>query len=248
MRAEEMYDSLLVLTYGNVDDNINTGMTDRWETYRKNILKVMSASPAEIIKLDARLDKIEAAKVAYQKQNRELAAQIREARQAGNKKRADRLEREQSDIRRAYAETRQSNSPATMVSMRNLGATAKPQRNMRASEYPTPFRGDHLVRQFGGSDRQIPEASDDHASIPQALTLLNGYIATTTENKKSKTFEALAEISSPETRLDYLFLAYYGAYPTPEEQEQFLPLAGDKDSLFTLARAMLTSKRFLFVQ
>ena len=30
--------------------------------------------------------------------------------------------------------------------------------------------------------------------------------------------------------------------------EVFLPLAKDKDGLFTLARAMLTSKRFLFVQ
>ena len=136
-----------------------------------------------------------------------------------------------------------------MVSMtRYPGRGAKTRPNMRASEYPTPFKGDHLVRQFGGSDRQIPEAGDTQASTPQALTLLNGEIARSTDSRKSKVFEAIAEITSPETRLEYLFLAFYGSRPTPEEQQEFLPLASDKDAIFTLARAMLTSKRFLFVQ
>jgi hypothetical protein len=128
------------------------------------------------------------------------------------------------------------------------GRNAKTKPNMRASEYPTPFKGDHLVRQFGGSDRLTPEAGDTLASTPQALTLLNGQVARSADDRKSKVFEAISEITNPETRLEYLFLAFYSSRPTAAEQEELLPLASDKDAIFTLARAMLTSKRFLFVQ
>jgi hypothetical protein len=104
------------------------------------------------------------------------------------------------------------------------------------------------VRQFGGSDRNTPEAAHTQASVPQALTLLNGPVANSTENRRSKIFEALTEITNPEERLEHLFLAFYSSRPTAAEVEEFLPLARNPEDLFTLARAMLTSKRFLFVQ
>ena len=245
MRAEEMHDSLLVLTYGNVDDKINENLADKWTAYRKSILELLSATPAELISLDKKLDAAEANKRAYQKESANLNLELRKANEAKNRKEANRIRQTLAKKRREYTQERNALSA---MSMRNIGRGARAQRNMRASEYPTPFRGDHLVRQFGGSDRIIPEAAADHASIPQALTLLNGNIATTTENRNSKIFEALAEISNAETRLDYLFLAFYSAYPTAEERETFGALANDKDELFTLSRAMLTSKRFLFVQ
>ena len=81
-----------------------------------------------------------------------------------------------------------------------------------------------------------------------ALTLLNGQVAASTENRKSKVFEALAELPTAERRLEYLFLAFYSSRPTEEEKEQLLPLAENREDIFTLARAMLTSKRYLFVQ
>jgi hypothetical protein len=245
MRAEEMHDSLLVLTYGNVDDKINENLADKWTAYRKSILELLSATPAELISLDKKLDAAEANKRAYQKESANLNLELRKANEAKNRKEANRIRQTLAKKRREYTQERNALSA---MSMRNIGRGARAQRNMRASEYPTPFRGDHLVRQFGGSDRIIPEAAADHASIPQALTLLNGNIATTTENRNSKIFEALAEIANAETRLDYLFLAFYSAYPTAEERETFGALANDKDELFTLSRAMLTSKRFLFVQ
>ena len=245
MRAEEMHDSLLVLTYGNVDDKINENLADKWTAYRTSILELLSAPPAELISLDKKLDAAEANKRAYQKESANLNLELRKANEAKNRKEANRIRQTLAKKRREYTQERNALSA---MSMRNIGRGARAQRNMRASEYPTPFRGDHLVRQFGGSDRIIPEAAADHASIPQALTLLNGNIVTTTENRNSKIFEALAEIANAETRLDYLFLAFYSAYPTAEERETFGALANDKDELFTLSRAMLTSKRFLFVQ
>ncbi len=49
-------------------------------------------------------------------------------------------------------------------------------------------------------------------------------------------------------RLEYLFLTFYASRPTEDEKEHFLPLAGNPRDLSTLARAMLTSKRYLFLQ
>ena len=119
---------------------------------------------------------------------------------------------------------------------------------MRASEHPSPFRAGTMVRQFGGSDRNSPEAAHTDATIPPALPLLNGQAAAGTENRRSKLFEALAEITNPEQRLEYLFLAFYSSRPSAAEKKDLLPLAEDREDIFTLARAMLTSKRYLFVQ
>ena len=134
------------------------------------------------------------------------------------------------------------------VVMSRSSGGARASINMRASEHPSPFKAGHVVRQFGGSDRNTPEAAHTDATIPQALTLLNGQVAASTENRRSKVFEALAEITTPEQRLEYLFLAFYSSRPSEAEKKEFLPLARDRDDIFTLARAMLTSKRYLFVQ
>ncbi|MDA0766891.1 MAG: DUF1549 domain-containing protein [Verrucomicrobia bacterium] len=244
MRAEEIHDSLLVLTFGNVDDKINDGLANRWDEYRKGILSLLSSTPAQLIAANKTLAEGEQEKLEFQRKARDLGLKIREAAEKGDKDTANRL-RQQLDT--AKREHNRSRRDMAAYSRRDVGG-GRPSLNMRASEYPTPFKGDHLVRQFGGSDRETPESSDTYASVPQALTLLNGRVAATSENRNSKVFEALAEITSAETRLEYLYLAFFGSRPTPDEIKDFLPLADDKDDLFTLSRAMLTSKRFLFVQ
>jgi len=244
MRAEEIHDSLLVLTFGNVDDKINDSLANRWDEYRKGILSLLSSTPAQLIAANKSLAQGEQEKLEFQRQTRDLNLKIREAAEKGDKDTANRLRQQLATAKREYNRSRRD---MAAYSRRNVGG-GKPSPNMRASEYPTPFKGDHLVRQFGGSDRETPESSDTYASVPQALTLLNGRVAATSENRNSKVFEALAEITSAETRLEYLYLAFFGSRPTPDEIKDFLPLADDKDDLFTLSRAMLTSKRFLFVQ
>ena len=185
----------------------------------------------------------------YQRKNREVQVAMTKAKAAGNQKEMGRLKKKQDALRREARQKRDNMSEGmTMVMRRYPGREARAGINMRASEHPTPFRANHIVRQFGGSDRNTTEAAHTMASVPQALTLLNGQIANSAENRKSKIFEALAEITSPEMRLEYLFLAYYSSRPTAQEKEEFLPLAENAKDLFTLARAMLTSNRYLFMQ
>ncbi|NNM30580.1 MAG: DUF1553 domain-containing protein, partial [Akkermansiaceae bacterium] len=246
LKAEELYDSLTVLAFGNTDDNINTTLEEKWNEHRKKILNILDYSPKELIAAGELATKAEKERRDFQDKSRNLRFAIQKASKAGNSKEVAKLRREETALRSAYRDRRET--MMSSVPDRYTGRNAKARINMRASEHPTPFRGDHLVRQFGGSDRNIPESAHTSASVPQALTLLNGQIANSAENRKSKVFEALSEITSAESRLDYLFLAFFASKPTEAEKEQFLPLASNREDIFTLARAMLTSNRFLFVQ
>jgi hypothetical protein len=44
----------------------------------------------------------------------------------------------------------------------------------RAAELPSPAPRGHFLREFGQSDREIIENANDEASVPQALTMMNG--------------------------------------------------------------------------
>lgn len=244
LSAEQMYDSFLVLNFGNVDDKINTALEKKWNSYQESTINLIESSPKELLAYRDQANKAEADRLARQRELRAIQGKINAANKRKDYDMATSLRRELGLIRRKYLRK----GSEMMVFQRNTVGRAKPAPNMRASEYPTPFKGNHFVRLFGGSDRNTPESSHTQASTPQALALLNGPLASRTENRRSKVFEALSEITNAETRLEYLFLAFYGDKPTPEEVAQFLPIAENRDDIFSLARAMLTTKRFLFIQ
>lgn len=246
LSAEALYDSFTVLTFGNTDDNLNTSLEEKWTEHQHNVLELLDATGPELIKLGAQAKKAEEARREYQQQRREVQQAMAAARKAGDQDKIERLRKREASLRRE-ANQMQSELEVTGTN-RYPGRTARASLNMRASEHPAPFRADHLVRQFGGSDRATPEASHTQASVPQALSLLNGQVANSAENQRSEIFQALASIKDPEERLEHLFLSFYATRPTDAEREELLPLAGNRDDLFTLTRAMLTSKRFLFVQ
>ncbi len=246
MSAEELYDSFTVLSFGNTDDNINTSLEYKWKTYRSDTYALLNLSADKLIEAGRKANEMETQRREYQKKYRELQIAMNKAKTTGNLKEVDRLKKRQQALRRDGKKKQDNMSMGVVMSRSSGGARASI--NMRASEHPSPFKAGHVVRQFGGSDRNTPEAAHTDATIPQALTLLNGQVAASTENRRSKVFEALAEITNPEQRLEYLFLAFYSSRPSEAEKKEFLPLARDRDDIFTLARAMLTSKRYLFVQ
>ena len=252
LSAEQLYDSFTVLAFGNTDDNINTALEEKWKTHQASIRGVIKASPQQLIKAGEAANEAEEARRAYGRKQTELRVAAQKAQKAGNTKQAKKINEQIAALRREAAQKRssamESSSMASIGMRRYPGREARASINMRASEHPSPFRPDHIVRQFGGSDRTTPEAAHTNASVPQVLTLLNGQIANSAENRKSKIFEALSEITNPEQRLEYLFLAFYSSRPSAEEVKEMLPLAENREDIFTLARAMLTSKRFLFVQ
>lgn len=249
LSAEELYDSFTVLTFGNTDDNINTRLEEKWEEHIANIDTVLTMSGKELLTAGRDAQKAEEERRKYQSQLRNLQLQISKAKGAGDEREARRLRAKQGQIR-SSARSKQEDMgvAATMVMRRRPGREARASLNMRASEHPSPFRADHFVRQFGGSDRNVPESAHTDASIPQALTLLNGMAARSVEDRRSRLYQVLSKIKTPYGQLDFLFLSLYACRPTEEERKQFLPIVRQKDGAFTLARAMLTSKRYLFLQ
>lgn len=249
LSAEELYDSFTVLAFGNTDDNVNTALEEKWEEHQTQIRELLSLPAQELLAAGKDAREVEEMRREFQQKQRELRTALNEARKNDNKRELARLQRRQIALRRETRDQREEMSATmSMVMQRYPGRTARARLNMRASEHPTPFRPNHLVRQFGGSDRNTPEAANTHATIPQALTLLNGRIVQSVENSRSELFRKLTALAEPEARLEHLFLALYACRPSKTEEEQFLSLAQDPDDLATLARAMLTSKRYLFVQ
>ncbi|NNJ86442.1 MAG: DUF1553 domain-containing protein [Akkermansiaceae bacterium] len=119
---------------------------------------------------------------------------------------------------------------------------------MRSSEQPAPFKPESFMRQFGSSDREITDASHTHASIPQALTLLNGREVTSMADGKGLLARNLRAAKNPADRLDTLFLSIYSTLPTDDERQQYQAMMQSPTDIHILAKAMLNSKRFLFVQ
>ena len=247
MSAEELYDSFTVLSFGNTDDNINTGLEYKWKTYQSDVDALLNLSASKLIESSRDAKEMDDQRRVYQRKNREIQIAINKAKAAGNTREEQRLKRQQRQLRENGRKMQEGMVGMSAVTNRSSRGS-RAEINMRASEHPSPFRAGSMVRQFGGSDRNSPEAAHTDATIPQALTLLNGQVAASTESRRSKVFEALAEITSPEQRLDYLFLAFYSSRPSAAEKKELLPLAEDREDIFMLARAMLTSKRYLFVQ
>ena len=247
MSAEELYDSFTVLSFGNTDDNINTGLEYKWKTYQSDVDALLNLSASKLIESSRDAKEMDDQRRVYQRKNREIQIAINKAKAAGNTREEQRLKRQQRQLRENGRKMQEGMVGMSAVTNRSSRGS-RAEINMRASEHPSPFRAGSMVRQFGGSDRNSPEAAHTDATIPQALTLLNGQVAASTESRRSKVFEALAEITNPEQRLDYLFLAFYSSRPSAAEKKELLPLAEDREDIFMLARAMLTSKRYLFVQ
>ncbi|MCH2331936.1 MAG: DUF1549 and DUF1553 domain-containing protein, partial [Roseibacillus sp.] len=247
MSAEELYDSFTVLSFGNTDDNINTGLEYKWKTYQSDVDALLNLSASKLIESSMDAKEMDDQRRVYQRKNREIQFAINKAKAAVNTREEQRLKRQQRQLLENGRKMQEGMVGMSAVTNRSSRGS-RAEINMRASEHPSPFRAGSMVRQFGGSDRNSPEAAHTDATIPQALTLLNGQVAASTESRRSKVFEALAEITNPEQRLDYLFLAFYSSRPSAAEKKELLPLAEDREDIFMLARAMLTSKRYLFVQ
>ncbi len=85
--------------------------------------------------------------------------------------------------------------------------------------------------------------------MPQALALLNDPATDIAGDRKRSAFaRRLASFKTPEERLEFVFLRLYSRSPSDGEKAKFLPLADDPVTLRDLARAMLTSNQFIFIQ
>ena len=92
----------------------------------------------------------------------------------------------------------------------------------RASELPSPAPPGHFLQEFGQSDREVVDNSNRDASIPQALSFLNGKIYGALFNKHSPLMINLQAAEQPAEKVKCLFLSILNRLPTEKEMEMCL--------------------------
>ncbi|MGV3663641.1 MAG: DUF1553 domain-containing protein, partial [Prosthecobacter sp.] len=120
----------------------------------------------------------------------------------------------------------------------------------RASEQQSPARPGTFLRTFGQSDRELIQNASDEASVPQALTMLNGPICESISGPSSKLAQMLEKATSPMQKLDTLYQAILSRRPTPNETailNRVIADRGDK-AVEDVTHALISGSQFLFVQ
>ena len=248
MSAEEVHDSFLTLEFGNRDAHKNEAFAYRWNNYVKTVEKIFSMTMPELVQLDEVTDEMEENAYIAKTEATKLRNKASQARAEGDTKGAEKLEKEAKSRFMASRKMIKEGKSMIATTMMQKQLRTKPRSHMRASEQGSPSKPGSFLRQFGSSDRMTPDASNSLASTPQALTLLNSREVAKLTDGKGELSTALRKAESPAQRLDVLFLSIYGCLPTDVERQKLEPLAADASTLTTLARAMVSSKRFLFVQ
>jgi hypothetical protein len=120
----------------------------------------------------------------------------------------------------------------------------------RASELHSPERPGHLLRLFGQSDREQIQNANEGASVPQALALLNGPMASQLEHPLSKLHQQLAQAGGLRQKLDLIYLGLLSRRPNDQERavlEEVMRDRGDKAPTDVI-QALLTGTEFMFIQ
>ena len=122
----------------------------------------------------------------------------------------------------------------------------------RAAELPSPAPRGHFLREFGQSDRDVIENASDEASVPQALTIMNGPLGSQVVSGWSVLAINLRKATSQEQKLDTLFLSLYSRHPSTKERDalrqRLESYASNKTIWEDLTLAALSTQQFLFIE
>jgi len=120
----------------------------------------------------------------------------------------------------------------------------------RASELASPAPRGHFLREFGQSDREVIENSANHASVPQALNLMNGTIVEALTNRFAVFGSRVHSAGDADEKTKMIFQAMLTREPTEKEMETVraeVEAQGDK-AYESIVWALLNTQQFIFVQ
>ena len=253
MTGEEIFDSLQTMQYGNLDDAINSDLRQHWKDYARDAQALRDASPQVIIAVDEALDAAGKVKSQKKKAFKELKDAISAARKAGDTERLAELERLKKEQDKASKHkpkvTPDESRYARMArTLSTAGSVQDFSPQLRSSEMPSPLPLGSIVRRFGGSDRQTVNAGHTKPTIPQVLTMLNGDHTEKITRRDRPILQVVLKLETSDERLDRLFLQFFSCLPTASERKALKPMMSNPNNIAIVARAMLSSKRFLFVR
>jgi hypothetical protein len=243
MSAEQLWDSFVSLSVPYADERIRDPkiIEDKLDRFSQYQSKLENLEPGKMVSLASKGAK--ASKHVLERMEA-IQLELREAQEADDRTAVSRLRREYGkvrneqrtlfaklvmgddfDVRSLYG---RSTSGKTTNDSRWKGYSSS---LMRASEIATPAPPGHFLREFGQSDREIIENSNKQASVPQALTLLNGVIYGAVFTPQSPLSQNLSRVSSEEEKIKVLFLSILSRVPSKNEIKDCLDVVKAKSTL-----------------
>lgn len=291
MSAEQIWDSLVTLSKGNVDDAVDEENTrlhqylDDLAMFLNTIKAKGAAGLVEIARANAgklaanqkKVDEMKTALAAAKEKGGDTTAEVRalarESQQLRKETERDFLialvgEERAADLRQGYNAKQPEKNKRPQIDRKQLANMTREQRKefiknyqkgggnrdvslaTRASEQPSPARPGTFLRTFGQSDRELIQNASDDASVPQALTLLNGPVADILSSPVSKLHQDIEKAPDMPAKLETLYLALLGRKPNADEKGILGAVArerGDK-AVADVTHALITGSQFLFVQ
>lgn len=121
---------------------------------------------------------------------------------------------------------------------------------LRASELGQGLGPSHLLFTFGRGEREAISDSNVEPSVTQALALMNGAEGARMFDRKSPLLRAVEAATTPEAKLDALFLALLGRRPTANERAAEVDAfrTSSETAATELAWVLLNTHEFIFVR
>ena len=122
---------------------------------------------------------------------------------------------------------------------------------VRASELPQPSGASHLLRQFGQGDRETIETARQSATVPQILTLFNGWMTHAMLAKGSVIYDSVSQQKTMKSAVDTIFLAVLTHEPDADmrraAEQEIKQASNPAAGCGNLIWALLNTREFLFI-
>ena len=120
---------------------------------------------------------------------------------------------------------------------------------VRSSYLQSPAPGGHLIRQFGGSDKEQIDNSNSEPNTTQVLNLTNGFVEKyILANKGADFIELIKQEKSKSGQVENAFLSILSRKPKPNELKLLNKFVDEKDGFKHVSWILLNSHEFIFIK
>jgi Protein of unknown function (DUF1549)/Protein of unknown function (DUF1553) len=251
LSAEQVWDSLMTLAVSDVDTHKGPTAERLHALYEKNkdlTLKEVFAQAQEF-------ESVREQGIAVRKEFEQLKEKLLKAKDAAEKAA---LVAQLKVLGQKRDELLEMADPINQTMKKNLGdgkgSGPRESKNgqgnlLRASEIMSPAPGNHFLRTFGQSDRELIDNSSKDAAVTQALALMNGLVESDILSNRSVLSAHVLQARGAEDKARALWLTVMSRQPTAQEMQMATRvIAIDPLAVKDLAWALINSREFLFVQ
>ena len=254
MTAEQIWDSILTLAIEDIDErpgNVTGGRGHDYDQY--NAYMDMDADALFTLVKD-RSDMM-IRRREFDNKRKEIEREIRQARNSKNGGKEKHARSEMSALRKEYGDIVDAGRKRRInkSDMENEDPRWKgvPKDMVRASEMEQPARPGHFLRDFGQSDREIPNNGYDDSSIPQILALMNGPVFQRIMRRDSVLLDEVKDAKSGRDKLETIWVSILTRKPNASEtslvQSELRTVSRD-EAFQDIVWALLNTREFMFIQ